>query len=224
MRPLALPEGVPPGLEVWRLPLALDAAPAEADWHLLSDDERARALRWRRQADRVRAVATRAALRRLLGARLGRAPTSLRFTLGPQGKPGLADHPIAFNVSHSGAQALLALAGAAAVEAIGVDVERVDATVDVASLARLAATPRECEAIGASPACFYGHWVGKEAALKALGLGVAGDLRRVDIEPLADARLRVTQDLVQGSALRACLLPVPEGYAGALAWQTMESR
>lgn len=103
MQRLPLAEGAPEGLEVWRLTLDLNAPVADEDDRLLSRAEWQRAQRLRHHADVVRAVATRAALRRLLSAHTGIAPEKLVFTQNAYGKPALenADGP-AFNVSHSG--------------------------------------------------------------------------------------------------------------------------
>lgn len=59
-----------------------------ADWAVLSDEERSRARRFHRHADRIRAAVPRAALRRLLAARLGTAPGALHFVAAPLGRLG----------------------------------------------------------------------------------------------------------------------------------------
>lgn len=124
MQRLPLAEGTPEGLEVWHLALDLTAPIADDDDRLLSRAEWQRAQRFRHRADAVRAMATRAALRRLLSAHTGIAPEKLVFTQNAYGKPELenAEGP-AFNVSHSGRVALIALAPGGAV---GVDIERCD--------------------------------------------------------------------------------------------------
>ena len=65
MQRLPLAEGTPEGLEVWHLALDLTAPIADDDDRLLSRAEWQRAQRFRHRADAVRAMATRAALRRL---------------------------------------------------------------------------------------------------------------------------------------------------------------
>ena len=223
---LALPEGVPAGIAAWRLPLSLDAPPSEADWRVLSADEQVSALRLRQPADRVRSVATRAALRRKLGALLDRDPAALSFVLGRQGKPALADAALTFNVSHSGAEAAIAIAASQSVNALGVDVERCDGAIDIAGMASLAFTARERAAMDREPSraheLFFKHWVGKEAVLKAMGHGIADHLQCIDIEPRGNGWLGVRQELLPGRSLGACLLPVPSGYAAAIAWQDKE--
>ncbi|MGH6799750.1 MAG: 4'-phosphopantetheinyl transferase family protein, partial [Roseiarcus sp.] len=87
----------------------------------LSGDEIDRANRFLRAEDRARFMLTRAALRHLLAGETGASPEKLSFTLGPFGKPSLAGaEALHFNVSHSGA---LALIGMSPSRLIGVDIE-----------------------------------------------------------------------------------------------------
>ena len=141
MQRLRLAEGVPEGIEVWRLALDLNAPVADDDDRLLSRAEWQRAQRLRHHADVVRTVATRAALRRLLSAHTGIAPEKLVFTQNAYGKPALenADGP-AFNVSHSGHVALIALAPGGSV---GVDIERCRPEAELAPLHGLVLSPSE---------------------------------------------------------------------------------
>ena len=82
----AFPE-VHPGVRMWLIDL--DAPDADADSALLSSDETARAARFVFDHHRRRFVAGRAALRRILGAEVGRAPETLTFEYSPAGKPSL---------------------------------------------------------------------------------------------------------------------------------------
>ena len=114
MQPQRLPDSLPAGIDVFQLALDLDAPLSDADWALLSEEEGVRALRFLRHGDKVRFVVTRAALRRLLGARLRRRPQTLRFVTNSYGKPRLeaacsSNPAIFFNVSHAGSFALIAL-------------------------------------------------------------------------------------------------------------------
>src|SRR5690554_313769 len=107
MQRLRLAETLPTGLTVWQLSLDLEAPVADEDYRLLSQAEWQRACRLHHHADVVRAVATRAALRRLLSAQTGIAPEKLVFSENAYGKPLLKSaHGLAFNVSHAGGYAL----------------------------------------------------------------------------------------------------------------------
>lgn len=221
MRTLPLPETVPSGLEVWMLNLDLAAPLAAGDLAVLSEDERARASRYRRHADRQRAVSGRAALRRLLGARLRREPSTLSFTANRHGKPALQDGGAVFNLAHSGNCVLIALADDNTLEAVGVDVERHDDSLDFAALAAYAFTAQERAALAQTPhaptAAFFANWAAKEAVLKAVGVGIAEHLQALSIRHAADGRLDGAHAIRGWPRLRGQVLPLP-GYAAAVAW------
>jgi 4'-phosphopantetheinyl transferase len=139
---------------------------------VLSADELLRAGRMKSEGGRTRAVVTRAALRKLLARELGRKPEEIAFSVGPHGKPRLGDHSsgVRFNLSHSAALALIAIARD--VE-IGVDLEEIKPRPDLDRVARRVFTQAEREAVALGGAeAFYRHWVAKEAFVKATGRGV----------------------------------------------------
>ena len=220
MQRLQLAEGAPEGLEVWRLALDLNAPVDDKDDRLLSRAEWQRAQRLRRHADVVRAVATRAALRRLLSAHTGIAPEKLVFTQNAYGKPALenADGP-AFNVSHSGHVALIALAPGGAV---GVDIERCRPEAELAPLQGLVLSPSEQldHARDGFALPFMERWVVKEAVLKALGLGIADHLQALSITFSlgSPGAYHLEHSLPVSSPLQAWPLPVPSGYTAALGY------
>ncbi|MDC6169388.1 4'-phosphopantetheinyl transferase family protein [Paucibacter sp. XJ19-41] len=222
MQAWPLPEDVPAGLELWCLPLDLAVEPTEG-LRLLTSEERARAARLRMRADRVRFVATRGALRRLLGARLGCDPLQLPLVTGRQGKPGLPEswpQPPVFNVSHAGGFALMALAPAGVIDRLGVDIEHCDRGVDTREIEASVLTLQERQglALDRRPDAFFHYWVGKEAALKALGIGLAAHLPGLSVQPTPEGRVTVSHALQGWPAVSACALQAPTGYAAALAW------
>src|SRR6478609_10153867 len=81
-------------------------------------------------------AAGRGALRRVLARYLDRDPEAIELTGGEHGKPALAgDRPLfRFNLSHSGALALIAVA---AEREVGVDIELADGERDVIRLAEV---------------------------------------------------------------------------------------
>lgn len=225
MQQLPLPDCVPAGIAVWQLALDLQAPSAAEDVQLLSDDERARIARLRRPADRVRSVAGRAALRRLLGLSIAVAPQQLCFGAGAHGKPELrSHHGPAFNVAHSGSYVLIALGGGTT-DALGVDVEQRGSSVDAAALAPHALTLEEQRALAASrhdANIFYDYWSAKEAALKAVGVGVSEHLQQVTVLRQTGHRLQLRHQMAHWPPLQACLLPAPIQYSAALAWHTKD--
>lgn len=220
MRQLQLPESVPGGIEVWGLALESSKEPDAEAWGVLSREEQERARRFRNLADRVRAVTTRAALRRLLAERIGVAAARLVFTENSCGKPQLtgAEGP-AFNVSHAGDIALIALAPGGAV---GVDVELRHPDAELAALHDHFLSPRERaeHESGQAVLPLIERWVAKEAALKALGLGIAEHLQVLSVIPALgpSGTYHLEHSLPVSSSLQAWSLAAPSGYVAALSY------
>jgi 4'-phosphopantetheinyl transferase len=172
---------------LWRLDLA--PPPGSLEWlaSTLTEDERARASRYRRAEDRDRFVAARGMVRAILGDRIGRRPGEVSFLTAPYGRPSLAASPesrgIDFSLSHSGDVGLLALAQGTRV---GVDLERIHTGMPLEGLIRSALSPREQEAFlalapDARPRTFFAMWTSKEAVVKALGWGLSYPLAQVEV-------------------------------------------
>lgn len=229
MLQVALPDVLRPHVEAWQLDLDLAAPVTDADWAVLGKDERERALRFGRHEDRVRYVVTRAALRRLLAAPLGRRPQDLRFTNGLHGKPRLAQScgselRMEFNVSHAGAHGLIAISRR---HAVGVDIERRIPVFDIANLEQQVLSPFERRMEAERQLEFFERWVVKEAVLKAIGTGVASHLQQLSVEkPLAhDERRYGLRHAEPGwPSMGAWRLDAPMGYAAAIAYQLDELR
>lgn len=172
-------------VHVWRLPLT--EALAEEFRPSLSPDELARADRFVFARDRFRFVAARGWLRRILAGYLDGVAGELRFSYGTCGKPELASESgrsgVAFNLSHSGDAALIAIACGFAV---GVDLEEMRPDIDVDLVARSYFSLRECGELDSLAAtdrrsAFYRCWVRKEAYLKGLGVGVSRGLQNFSV-------------------------------------------
>ena len=215
----ALP-AVHPEVQLWLIDL--DTPDAAADGALLSSDEAARAARFVFDRHRRRFVAGRAALRRIIGAEMGRAPETMAFDYGPAGKPSLSGAEataVRFNLSHSDQWALLAVTRAGDV---GVDIEKQRPLPDVLRLAQTAFSPTELEELRGVPAsaqedAFFAGWTRKEAYIKARGDRLTR-LRDFDVS-LAFDRPRLVR--VTGAPSEpqrwtlSSFVPVP-GYAAAL--------
>ncbi len=212
---VALPAAAPAGIEVWRLDLDLDAPLAAADWAVLDGSEQAQAARLLRHHDRIRMVAARAALRRLLAERLHREPVGLRFVRTAEGKPELADRAVRFNISHAGACALIALSPHGAV---GVDIECCDTALDVADLAWEAMSSAERAAFGRCRRGFFRCWAVKEAAAKAVGSGIDdGFLGLSALSAGSGGCWRMHHPDRDWSGVLAWELAAPAGYVAAVA-------
>lgn len=150
----------------------LDALPPRDDAaSILSRDELERAERFRFAHHRERFVRCRLLLRELVAEKTGESPASIVFRYGPHGKPEL--DALHFNVSHSANVAVIALSDE---HPVGIDVESIDGTKDVAPLARTAFSREERTAFDAlsrdeQVAAFYRGWTRKEAYMKLRGTG-----------------------------------------------------
>lgn len=144
---------------------------------LLSPEERARAASFRGPLLQRRYVAAHAALRSILGRKLGRPPASLRLLADVHGKPALADAAdLHFNLSHSDGLALIAVGNAP----LGVDVEAQRPMPDAADIAAITCSAGERALLSTAGAAdyqqrFFQIWTRKEAYAKARGLGLALD-------------------------------------------------
>jgi 4'-phosphopantetheinyl transferase len=189
---------------------------------LLSPDETARAARFRFDRDRDRYVIARGALRDVLSRYTGTPPARLRFIYNEFGKPALEPAGCAFNLSHSGDIAMIALSSQAPV---GVDVEQVSRQVDIEGLAERFFCPAEADVIlsldgEARRRAFFNGWTRKEALLKARGIGVTLGLQtfEVSVHPEEPARLVAVNGNAEAAARWSlhALEPAP-GYAAAVA-------
>ncbi|SDY22657.1 4'-phosphopantetheinyl transferase superfamily protein [Nitrosomonas sp. Nm58] len=213
MKRVPLPETIPAGIEVWLLEFDFDSIRLADDWAMLSADEQVRAQRFHRQQDRVRAIATRAALRRLLAERVMLPPNELHFVTGAFGKPHLQAHAgIEFNVSHAGSFALIALSTQGE---IGIDIEQRQR--DVTHLdAHVLSSVEHAEGIWSSQN-FIELWVVKESVLKALGWGIAEYLQAITVRPNHDGGYCIIHDQGEWAGVDAWSIGVPLYYAAALA-------
>ncbi len=133
-------------MHLWHAQLDRDDWPGAKG---LPATERERAGLLLRPEARRRWVASRWALRGVLGGYLRRDPAGIELLLAERGKPRLADPTasLRFNLSHSGELAVVAVATGLEV---GVDVQR----------------------RGSRPAEYYAEWTRREAVAKCHGTGL----------------------------------------------------
>jgi 4'-phosphopantetheinyl transferase len=172
------PAILPGEIHVWRASLE-DVTRIPECHALLSRDELIRAERFAFEVDRQQYILSHGALRTVLSRYTFIDPRALEFTQGPHGKPMLVQSfsDIRFNLSHSAAIALIAVTRG---REVGVDVERVDNTIQFEDIAEHYFEPREVWDLRIAPTGervgrFFDIWTRKEASLKASGVGIAGD-------------------------------------------------
>jgi 4'-phosphopantetheinyl transferase len=185
----------------------------------ITASESARALRYYRRQDAVRHVVGRALARLLLARELGRPALTEEFSTTAWGKPVLPASGLEFSISHSGNIVWTAVSRAGPV---GIDVERVNATVDHHGIAGIF-HPVECRAIRALPAhaareAFYRCWTRKEAVVKALGRGLSMPLQAFRVLTGAAASDWLAEPPAGASRNWTCIdLPSPNEYHASVA-------
>jgi len=178
---IALPEDPGPPHDA----RSLDATWLDATW--LDDAERDRLGGFVRALDARRYARAHRGLRAVVGRFAGIAPQAVAWRTGPHGKPALANdaaHGLEFNLSHSGSWALAAVARAP----VGIDVERLRPIDRLDRLAERWCTAAERARLAAldgaeREAHFLACWTAKEALLKAIGCGLAGDAQSIETPP-----------------------------------------
>lgn len=168
-------------VHIWQIDLTL---PQPAAWAASLDAaEQAHAARFATPALQLAFRRAHGALRAVLAHYTHFNPADLAFTQGRWGKPALATGELEFNLTHSGALALLAVAPAGC--PVGIDIESLEQhRLDVVTLFDLTCHDSEKAALlalsgDAQRHAFMALWTRKEAYLKALGIGLQADLHTV---------------------------------------------
>lgn len=221
--PLHLPSDE---VHVWRIPLVVPAHELEALATLLAPAELDRAGRFRAAVHRDAFIAGRGAQRRILARYTGVPAAEIRYRESPYGKLALdgraAEQDLRFNVSNSGALALLAIARG---RELGVDLEQLKPMPDATEIAgRFFSAPENAVFAALEraerEAAFFRCWTRKEAYVKAVGEGLSMPLDRFDVAfaPGEPPRLLATRG-DPGEAARWRMAAVDPGpdYVSALA-------
>ena len=188
---------------------------------VLSEEERARAGRFVRRADRITYVATHALTRIQLARYIGdrAAPEALRFATGELGKPMLAqaDAPV-FNLSHCQGLAACAIAAAGA---LGVDAERPPAQVPEEVVERCFTDQEKHWLKTLDPLerarGFASIWTLKEAYIKATGKGLSQPLDELSFQ-LDAPRISFHAPPGDPANWRFARYDLQSGHVVSLAW------
>ncbi len=182
-RPALLPDNE---LHVWWLPLQQSAARYAELEALLSEREQARAARFKYDRHRIGFTVGRGLLREMLGRYLHTDPASLRFQLGPFGKPSLAPidgRQLCFNYSDAEDRALYVFAWDLEV---GADLECLQREVAHQRIAARRFASSESCALSRIPQeeqreAFLVCWTRKEGYGKARGVGIRYALDSIEL-------------------------------------------
>lgn len=173
-------------VHVWSVSVTSPPSQIEKLLDDLSPDEISQAKRFHFQQDRQRFMWCHALLRLVLSRYLGVDPNELVFRYSPYGKPYLVDIPdrprLNFNLSHSNMIALFAIAQD---REVGIDVERIRRDFPWEETANHFLSREQNEALYDLPKAlqcetFFRRWTGKEAYLKARGVGISLPLDQID--------------------------------------------
>ncbi|MCA9500834.1 MAG: 4'-phosphopantetheinyl transferase superfamily protein [Nitrospira sp.] len=215
-----------PGIvHAWRVHLDLSSRQTSLYRTDLSEDERARAKRYRLPHHQNQFILTRGILRNLIGHYVGIPPGTIRFENNVQGKLSLIEPPhssLQFNVSHTNGMALLAFT---IEHAVGIDVEEVNRNVNDQDIATRYFSPREAAYLATLPPDkrtqeFLTYWTCKEAYLKMLGVGLSGGMAHCEIALDPDslnANVLVTDRQSRNDACSLFRINAGESHVGALA-------
>ncbi len=200
-----------------------------ADADVLSEVDRDRARRFVFPAVRLRYVVSHCATWRILSQyRHDVGASALCFRAGAFGKPALVDGGgLQFNLSHSGAAVVLAVAWA---REVGVDLEE-HRPIDHRQLSRTCFSPAERDALERVPAsermaCFFRGWTRKEAYVKARGAGLSLPLDSFDVALERDraALLATRPDDADAARWTMDALDLGEGRSAAVAYEGARTR
>jgi 4'-phosphopantetheinyl transferase len=212
-------------LHVWLVRLEVASPQLDELERTLSADEIARADSFYFERDRRSFVVARGILRATIANYLATTPSALRFSYNEFGKPRLEGSrevcDLAFNVSHSGGSALIAIA---LDRDVGVDIEMINDSVRTEEVAKHFFSASEVAALARLPqslrtAGFFNCWTRKEAYIKARGMGLSIPLDSFDVSliPGEPADLIRTEDPLDSLNWKIENLEIDSRYAGAIA-------
>ena len=212
-------------VHVWKFPLNQPRTIINCLAAHLSGDETERAARFHFLQGKDHYIIARGVLRALLGGYLAISPAQVTFTYSAHGKPSLDEShgsDVSFNLTHSGALALIAVTRNAR---IGVDIEQYRPDFEGLRIADRFFAPQECAYLRAQPEtcraeAFIRQWTRKESFIKGRGEGLSYPLNAfhvLDGDSSTTIRLTISDDPIESARWTIRDLHLTENFAGALA-------
>jgi 4'-phosphopantetheinyl transferase len=167
-------------------------------------------------------IASRGALRKLLGQYLNLAPQKIQLLQNSHGKLFLPNLPLEFNLSHSKDFAAFAFSSQGSV---GIDIEYMRNLVDAEEIARRFFSAKEVADLLALPIdlqrrAFFQVWSRKEAFIKALGVGIFYPLHQfsvaVDEGKIGPVTLQIHDDQEKTKKWHLIALDLAPNYSVAV--------
>lgn len=174
-------------IHVWKAKLSISLEQRALFWSFLSEDEQIKAKRFYFEKDRFSYIAGRGILRTLIGAYTKTEAGEIAFSYTKFGKPSLSNNDsLHFNVSHSGSLALFAFTQKSM---IGVDIEKMNPSIDFETITRRFFSKNEAKTVLNLPTqnradAFYKCWTRKEAFIKGHGHGLSLPLDQFEVSIL----------------------------------------
>jgi 4'-phosphopantetheinyl transferase len=169
-------------IQVWSVKLNLERGQIDEFSQILTTQERQRAEKFINPIHGDRWTVARGYLRQILSQYLNRNPTQIIFTYGQQGKPGVENNEIQFNLSHSRDRAVYAISSK---YPVGIDLEYIHPLPAADLVDRFFSTTERSifHSLPASQqqAAFFHAWTQKEAYLKACGTGLSTPLDQIEV-------------------------------------------
>jgi 4'-phosphopantetheinyl transferase len=172
-------------IHIWRSNINISKSLANEMLPILSSDEKERANSFKFDEHRLKFIAARSTLRKILSCYLEIDPASIKFIENEYGKPKIDKNTkgIFFNISHAHNLAAYAISKEAN---IGIDIEFINAKVDFNGISTRFFSDKESLYIQSLPVAekataFYKIWTAKEAFIKAIGQGLSFPLKEFEI-------------------------------------------
>jgi 4'-phosphopantetheinyl transferase len=188
---------------------------------ILDAEDAARAGLFRLEEDRSRFALGRMLIAATLREVTGKFTPPLGLQRTELGRPFLEEPAgLKLSLSHAGEWVCVAISTGGRV---GVDVEAVARPIQRESLAKRIFSERDLQAFGQVPTdeangAFFRAWTGKEAFLKAVGLGLAGGLKEISV-PLEWADFSTPSRFgPERPAWLLQALPLPEDHVACVVW------
>ncbi len=173
----------------------------------LTSYEIERAYKFKFDKDRIRFIVGRALLRKMLGDILYFDPFQIKIESDNYGKlflPNMEHRHLHFNLSHSEDYIIYAFCFN---EDVGIDIEKIDPSINHFEISENYFTDIEIKYLKDSAdkdtvaKKFFRIWTRKEAFLKAMGLGLLLDLKKIDVTTdtidLSKADIKLPSDILK---------------------------
>jgi len=154
-------------------------------YEYLSEDEKSKADRFKRESDYACYVSVHALLRIELSKQLKMKARSIKIGESKYGKPFIPGADLSFSLSRT--KNLFAFVVGKSNEYLGIDIEQIKPDIDFATIAHNYFSLREQQIvlsysnIADQKCAFFQIWTRKEALLKALGIGLNAELSKVQV-------------------------------------------